>query len=59
MAKENLNQAIVSQSEIEIAKFDTLSKIVKQLEGCDYENEASFLKNNVAFIALKRMSENK
>ena len=47
----------LSQTENEIAKFDTLSKIVEQLESCNYETEAGFLKNNVAFLALKRMSQ--
>ena len=28
---------------------DTLGKIVKQLESCNYETEAGYLKNNVAF----------
>lgn len=44
------------QTEIQIAKFDTIEKIVKQLKWCNYENEAGCLKNNVAFIALKRMA---
>lgn len=45
-----------SQKEIEISKFDTLLKIVEQLEKCNYETEAGYLINNVAFIALKRMA---
>ena len=48
-----------TQAEIEMDKYDTLQKIVDQLEMCDYENEASVLKNNVAFLALKRMALNK
>ena len=39
-----------------IAKFDTLQKIVAQLEWCGYECEAGSLNNNVAFLALKRMA---
>jgi len=45
-----------TQTEIEIDKYDTLAKIVKQLESCNYETEAGFLNNNVAFLSLKRMS---
>ena len=46
-----------SQTDIEIAKYNTIEKIVEQLEMCKYECEGGFLNNNVAFIALKRMSE--
>lgn len=46
-----------SQTDIQIAKYDTLAKIVKQLEGCNYECEAGTLNNNVAFLALKGMSK--
>lgn len=45
-----------TQTEIEMDKYDTISKIVEQLEGCNYETEAGFLNNNIAFMALKRMS---
>lgn len=44
------------QSEIAIEKYDSLEKIVEQLEWCNYESVGGPLKNNVAFIALKRMS---
>ena len=37
-----------------IGSYDTLQKIVGQLEWCEYENEAGDLVHNVAFIALKR-----
>lgn len=46
-----------SQTDIEIAKFDTLEKIVKQLESCKYQCEAGTLNNNVAFLALKGMAK--
>ena len=46
---------LLTQTEIEIAKFDTIRKIVEQLEKCDYEIKGGFLKNNVAFMALKKM----
>jgi hypothetical protein len=46
-----------TQSEIEIDKFDTIDKIVAQLESCNYECEGSYLKMNVAFLALKRMAK--
>jgi len=34
-----------------------LFEIIEQLESCNYECEASMLKNNVAFIALKKLAE--
>lgn len=46
-----------TQTEIEMDKFDTLTKIVQQLESCNYETEAGCLNNNVAFLSLKRMAE--
>jgi hypothetical protein len=46
-----------ARTEHEVFKYDTLEKIVKQLESCNYECEAGYLCNNVAFIALKRMAE--
>lgn len=45
-----------TQTEIEMDKYDTLQKIVEQLEFCNYEAEGGFLKNNVAFLSLKRMA---
>lgn len=45
-----------TQTEIQIDKYDTVSKIVEQLEGCNYENEAGVLNKNVAFLALKKMA---
>lgn len=47
-----------TQTEIEMDKYDTLQKIIEQLEGCNYECEGGFLKNNVAFLALKKMANN-
>ena len=41
----------------EIAKYDTLQKIVDQLEWCNYECEAGYLNNNVAFLSLKQKAE--
>ena len=59
-----------TQSEIEIDKYigksigylnynvtESLRLIVAQLEACNYECEAGTLKTNVAFLALKKMSE--
>jgi len=49
-------------SEEVIAEYEgNITKIVEQLESCNYECEGSVLVNNVAFIALKRMmgQENK
>ena len=37
----------------DVLKFNTLQKIVDQLEWCNYECEAGTLKTNSAFIALK------
>lgn len=45
-----------TQTEIEMDKYDTLEKIVRQLEDGEYECEAGYLKNNVAFLSLKRMA---
>jgi len=47
-------------TEIEMDKYDTLKKIVEQLESCEYQSKDTLhdLKNNVAFLSLKRMSEN-
>jgi len=47
-----------TQTEIEMDKYDTLQKIVERLELCNYETEGGFLKNNVAFLSLKRMASN-
>ena len=61
--KENVNEVpvigeeIVSSSEKSIKSFNSLSKIVEQLEKCDYECIGGPLKNNTAFIALKRLAE--
>lgn len=46
-----------TQFEIEMEKYDTLNKIVKQLEMCNYESEAGSLNKNVAFLALKKMAD--
>lgn len=45
-----------TQTEIEMDKYDTLPKIIEQLEFCNYESEGGYLKNNVAFLSLKRMA---
>ena len=44
-----------TREEIEMDKFDTIKKIVEQLESCNYECTGGYLKNNTAFLALKRM----
>ena len=44
-------------SEIKIKEYyGNLKAIVEQLEFCEYENQAGFLKMNIAFIALKKMA---
>ena len=45
-----------TETEKAIEKFDSIKKIVDQLESCNYECEGGFLKNNVAFTALKEMA---
>lgn len=45
-----------NQTEIEVEKYNSIAKIVEQLEACNYECEAGPLKTNVAFIALKGMA---
>ncbi len=58
-----------TQTRIEIEKYigntksylsgevkESLKKIVTQLEICNYETEAGYLKNNIAFLALKELS---
>ena len=47
-----------TQIEIEMDKYDTLQKIIDQLEMSNYECEGGFLKNNVAFEKLKLMAKN-
>lgn len=59
-----------TQTEIEIDKYlegtdgyvsgavrDSLKKIIEQLESCFYETEAGCLVNNVAFLALRKLSK--
>ena len=46
-----------TSQEIEIEKYiGNLPKIVAQLEKCEYECQGGYLKNNVAFIALREMA---
>ena len=45
-----------TETEKAVEKFDSIKKIVDQLESCNYECEGGYLKNNVAFIALKEMA---
>lgn len=51
-------EAKISATEKKISEYDSLKKIVDQLEMCDYENEAGVLNTNVAFLALKRHAQN-
>jgi exonuclease VII small subunit len=43
--------------ELELQNFDTLQKIVDQLESGNYRNEQSVLSHNVAFIKLKELAQ--
>ena len=45
-----------TKEEIEMDKYDTLEKIVDQFEMSEYECEGVYLKNNIAFMALKKMA---
>ena len=53
---DKVTQTTDLHNAVEIEEFDTLDKIVNQLESCNYECEAGPLKNNIAFISLKKMS---
>jgi len=44
-----------TSEEIAMDKYDSIKKIVTQLESCNYESEGGYLVNNIAFLALKRM----
>lgn len=43
-----------TQEEIDIEKYDTLQKIVDQIESCNFECNAGSIKDNVAFKVLKK-----
>jgi len=45
-----------TQLEIDMDKYDTLQKIVDQLESCKYECNGGELVNNIAFLKLKQMA---
>lgn len=49
----------MSSTEKAITNYKTIQQIVEQLEKCDYTTKDNNhdLKNNVAFLALKRMAE--
>lgn len=46
-----------TRTEIEMDKYDTLQKIVDQLEKFNYKCEEGYLKKNVAFLKLKLMAK--
>ena len=48
-----------TQTEIEMDKYDTLQKIIEQLEFCEYQTKDTQhnLKDNIAFMQLKRMAK--
>lgn len=37
-------------------RFSTVDQCLEQLKSCGYENEASVLENNIAFISLIRIA---
>jgi len=57
LAKPKAKVIPKTRAEIEMDKYDTLQKIVDQLEMSDYECEGGCLKMNVAFLSLKRMAK--
>jgi hypothetical protein len=50
---------VVPKADLEIAidKYDSLQKIVDQLESCEYKNEAGILSENVDFLKLKELAK--
>jgi hypothetical protein len=44
--------------EKEIAEYNTLQKIVDQIEMGNYQCEGGYLKNSIGFLALKQMAQN-
>jgi hypothetical protein len=50
---------VIPKTAIEIAmdEYDSLQKIVDQLESCEYENQAGILNNNIAFLKLKQFAK--
>jgi hypothetical protein len=46
-----------TQAEIEMDKYDTLQKIVDQLEFCNYDSVGGPLTMNIAFLKLKEMAK--
>ena len=49
----------MEQTKKEMAKYDTLQKIVDQLEMTEYQSKDGmhFLANNVAFLKLKNLAK--
>lgn len=45
-----------TREELQMDEYDTIEKIISQLESCNYKCEGGPLENNVAFRSLKRMS---
>ncbi len=56
---EILKKYEMTRTEAAIRKCDTLAKIVKQLEVGEYCDEYHKLTDSIAFMALKRMAEDK
>lgn len=48
-------EVLKTETEKAIEKYDSIKKIVEQLESCNYKYEGGYLKNNAAFLALKEM----
>lgn len=48
-----------TQAKIEMKKYDTLQKIIEQLEFCDYQTKDGLhsLRDNIAFCSLKLMAD--
>jgi len=44
-----------TKMEIDMEKYDSIKKIADKLESSNYETEGGFLKDDTAFLALKKM----
>ena len=49
---------IKTPEEIELEKYNTLAKIVEQIESCQYTCKAGDLSDNIAFKVLKGKADN-
>jgi len=55
--KNDMTKEITPNVRKRMDEFDTLQKIVDQLEWCDYRAIGGPLESNIAFIKLKEMAK--